>query len=298
MEEANEFDYADYMTLKLRMSAPRPKVFSQQKLDRISIVNPFLRNQIFLSFNPMDEYHWLKEKLIDQAVHPITKENIMPSEVNEIHSTYIDNPFLSLDYIKMLEDLIDQDPNYYRIYVEGEWGRLEHLIYSNWQECDSFPNGLEEIYGLDFGFNNPTALLRIGYDGKELWEEQLIYNTKLTNQDLIKLMNDIGVSKKRWIYADSAEPDRITEIRRAGYLIKPGDKKVNPGIDFVKRMRVNVVRTSSDLLKEKKSYSYRVDKNGNATDEPIACLNHFMDGERYAVYTHWGKGRRRGVRFV
>ncbi|MDW7973526.1 MAG: phage terminase large subunit, partial [Thermodesulfovibrio sp.] len=43
LEEATEFDYEEYVTLKLRLSAP-------------SVDGK--RNQMFLAFNPIDENHW------------------------------------------------------------------------------------------------------------------------------------------------------------------------------------------------------------------------------------------------
>lgn len=266
MEEATEFAFDDFKQLRLRTSAP--------SLDGIP-------NKLYLSFNPIDEYHWIKEKLINDNTFPVT----------EIISNYLDNPFLSPEYIQILEALRDQDPMFWQIYTLGEWGRLENLIYSNWGICDSIPDAAAMrwiMYGLDFGYNEPTALIRICGTGRDLWEKELLYHTKLTNSDLIeKLRELIPPSERRMpIYADAAEPDRIAEIRRAGFNAKPAQKNVNDGIDSVKRYSIHVHRDSTNIIKEKRAYSWRKDRNGNVLDVPVDFMNHLMDSERYGIYTH------------
>ncbi|MCI4625047.1 MAG: PBSX family phage terminase large subunit [Candidatus Magnetoovum sp. WYHC-5] len=261
-EEATEFTYKDFQTVRLRL---RAKTDSE-------------RNQIYMALNPVDEFHWIKEKLIDSGAEDIT----------EIHSTYRDNLFLNDDYKNTLENLANQDLNYYRIYALGQWGRLDHTIYSNWAVGDMPAKG-EVFYGLDFGFNAPTAMVKIIlYDGV-LYEEEVLYKTGLTNRDLIDKLKTIIKLKNAPIYADEAEPARIEEIYRAGFNIHPSEKSVKDGIDFVKRYRVVIAKNSSNLVKEKRSYSYKTDKNGKVIDEPVKYMDHLMDAERYAVYTHLGK---------
>jgi phage terminase large subunit len=167
-----------------------------------------------MCFNPIDEFSWIKEKVVDAD-----------EDRQEIVSNYLDNPFLSQDYIKTLKALKKQDFNYWRIYTKGEWGRLENLIYSNWEQCDAMPEGGDIMYGLDFGYNNPSVLVKLLVKDDEIWEEQIIYESGLTNQDLIHRMDDLAIDKSAEIYADSEEPSRIEEIYRAGYNVHPAEKK-------------------------------------------------------------------------
>lgn len=272
MEEGTEFTYEDFIVLRTRMSAP---------MHRPAHGKGWIPNQLFIAFNPEDENHWLKEKLI---------EKYNSEDLKEIVSNYKDNPFLSEDYIKVLTDLEKDNPNYFRIYGLGEWGKLDHVIYSNWSVIDRFPLNCEEIiYGLDFGFNNPSALVKVGIKDGELFEEEKIYQTGLTNTDLIVAMNDvIPAEHKRnsFVFCDSAEPDRISEISDAGYNVVPADKSIKDGIDMVKRFKTYIVRGSDNLLKEKRSYSWKVDrKTEKILDDPIKFNNHAVDAERYAVHT-------------
>jgi phage terminase large subunit len=282
MEETNEFTYQEFQLVRLRLRSP---------LQGNSM------NKLFMAFNPIDEYHWIKEKLIDVEKHDVGR-------IDEIHSTYKDNPCLEKDYIKMLEDLINQDANYHRIYAEGKWGKLTNLIYSNWDVVNVIPEGGQVLYGLDFGFNNPTALTKITvppYDGripKEIYEEEMIYHRGMTNSDLIDKLQELKISNEHPIYADPSEPSKITEIRRAGYLIKSADNSVKDGIDFMKRIRVHILKTSTHLQKEKKAYTYKTDRRGNAIDEPVKFMDHGQDSERYPVYTHFKAGREPSIRII
>ena len=102
-------------------------------------------------------------------------------------------------------------------------------------------------------------------------EKELIYETGLTNSDLIVRMRELGVDKTKVIYADSSEPQRIEEIKRAGYMIKPvtkGRDSIKMGIDALKRKKRHIHKSSSNLIKETKSYSWQVDKDG----KPRNCL--------------------------
>jgi len=69
--------------------------------------------QIILSFNPIDERHWLKQRFFDNT----------PEFCTVVKTTYRDNEFLDDEYKRTLELKAKVNPNYYRIYVLGEWGR-------------------------------------------------------------------------------------------------------------------------------------------------------------------------------
>lgn len=278
IEEATEFTWEEYQTIKLRLRA--------ESKDGIA-------NQMFLSFNPIDERHWIKEKLVEDPTQ----------DTKEIVSSYRDNPFLPAEYIKDLENLQFQDISFYNVYTLGQWGKLENLIYKNWDTCSWWPDksAVDHVfYGLDFGFNDPSALIECRVKGKDCWEKEHLYHTKLTNSDLIQKLQMLIPEEKRRahvIYADSAEPDRIKEIKEAGFRIKPAIKRVEDGIDIVKRYSVHILEDSLNLIKEKRAYSWKKDRNGNVTDEPIGIWDHLMSAERYAIHSGLKGGGVR-VRFI
>lgn len=275
MEEATEFTYDDYMNLKMRLSAPTN--------------GHHRRNQIYLSFNPIDENHWIKEKVVD---------GIGEESVTELQSSYKNNPFLSKDYIRLIERLIDQNPNYHRIFALGEWGKLDSLIYPStmWSEVPEMMDG-EQFYSIDFGFNMPTVVLEFAVKDEDAGVRERLHATGMTNADLIKSLDRIVPATRRRnypIYADSAEPQRIMEINDAGFRCIGANKSVADGIDTVKRFRLNIYNGSTHVLKEIKGYSYKVNKNGDVLDEPIEFNDHCMDALRYGLHTHFfGKFKKK-----
>ena len=140
-----------------------------------------------------------------------------------------------------------------------------------------------------FTGNSPSGLIK-GYFKKpdQLWEEEMLYHTQMTNSDLIVKLKDIIPEDKRRkhiIWADSERPDCIKEINQAGFICKPAIKQIKAGIDQVKRLNCHLFEGSINLIKEKRGYSWKKDRRGNVTDEPVDFLNHLMDPERYMVHS-------------
>jgi phage terminase large subunit len=233
--------------------------------------------QILLTFNPIDANHWIKRRFFDS--------NLEDCVIDE--STAWQNPWIDRQYLRVLDNLKNQDRVLYEIYALGKWGILEGLIYHNWQTCKEWPESFDEtIYGLDFGFNNPTALLEINYKDNNIYERELLYKDGLTNADLIAILPSLIPNKKRYIFADCAEPARIEEMRRAGWNVWESDKSVKDGIDACKRVQIFVHPESQNDVKELGGYKWKEDKNGNAIDEPVKWMDHLQDARRYAHYTY------------
>ena len=160
-----------------------------------------------------------------------------------------------------------------------------------------YPDIFEEtIYGLDFGYNNPSALLEINYKDNHRYLKELLYGTKLTNTDLIEQLKMLIPVEKRMnpIYADCAEPARIQEISESGFNVIPADKSVKDGIDFCRSKKYHTLPENINLNKERSMYKNKQDKDGKCIDEPVAFMNHLMDCKRYADYTH-NKNRSTGI---
>ncbi len=262
-EEADEFSYEDFMSIKLRMSAP---------------TSPDEPNQIFLALNPSDENDFINIQLLGR------------DDVELIESTYLDNPFLSKEYREEIERLKIDDPAYWTIYGLGQYSKSRKIIYDNWDVVPSIPaGGGEEFFGLDFGFNNETALVRIRVVDGVPYVKQEIYERGLGTGELIKRLTRIlgTASKKSFIYADPEDKRAVEEIYNAGFNVMPAVKEVMNGIEFVKRFKIHVTADSTDLLDEKKKYSWKSDKAGRILDEPIKFHDHAVDALRYGMYSHF-----------
>lgn len=256
LEEANEFTYDDY------------KMFWTQ-LSKFSEIEA---NHLYLSLNPIDESNWIAKRLVHE------------DDVEVIHSTYKDNPFLSPDYVRSLENTINEDENYYRVYALGEWGKLENLIYRNYKIVPELPelDGAKWCYGLDFGLDSPSAIIKVYlYDDKFYLEERL-YKAGLTNSDIIEFFSH---EEKGDIYADPSAKQMIEEIFRANLNCYPAHKDVNDGIDLCKRQTLTIPESSDHLIKEIRGYHWKKDKDtGEIIKERVKLNDHLMDAMRYAIF--------------
>lgn len=244
--------------------------------------------QICYTFNPVSKNSWLYPRFFEEVQDNVTLD----------HSTYKHNDFLDPEYTRMLENLINQSPTAYSIYSLGCWGSLDHVIYNNYRVIKFFPTKDMEsiIYGIDFGFNVPSALIRVGMKNNDYYLDELIYESELTNAKLIKkikLQYLNGV-----VYCDSASPERIAELKEAGINTKKaykGRNSVKDGIDFIKRSKLYITNRSVNLLKEIGGYTYKQERDGTVLDEPCKYNDHAMDAMRYAIYTHFSKHKCYGA---
>jgi phage terminase large subunit len=233
--------------------------------------------KIVLDYNPSDEFHWIYDDVLTRDDCKFHK------------STYLDNPFLPLEQVKEIERLKEIDPNYWRVYGLGERGMSEASIYKNWELTNmEKPEGYN-CYGLDFGFNDPNALVDIVIvDCEEpyIWVDELLYQSQLTTPELVKEMRILGLSKNDKVYGDNSRPETIQEIYNSGFNIHPcikGPGSIKAGIDWIKRYKVKITKRSLNLQKEIKSYKWKVDKQERVLDEPVDINNHALDSLRYAL---------------
>lgn len=228
---------------------------------------------IIIDFNPADEYNYV----YDLIELPNTKF---------IHSTYRNNlANLAPFQIEEIESLQYADENLWKVFGLGLRGTSTETIYTHWKLVDEMPGKGERVYGQDFGYNNPSALVDIEFYEGAVYVDELIYQTKLTTNDLIQMYRDIEL-RDGLIYCDNAEPKTIEEINRAGYAALPADKDVTEGIRKVKSMPLYITKRSTNIIKEAKSYKWKKDKNDKVLDEPVKFMDHAMDSIRYAVFTH------------
>jgi len=143
-------------------------------------------------------------------------------------------------------------------------------------------------YGMDFGYtNDPSTLVSVYTKDINLYVKEHLYRTAMTTSDIHKFLLSEDLESKP-IYADSAEPRLINELRRMGHNIFPslkGKDSVNAGIDLLKRYKINVLSTSSNAISEFRNYKWKEDKTGALINTPIDNHNHIIDPCRYATYS-------------
>lgn len=232
------------------------------------------RKKVFIDYNP-NAMFWVHEKVIGQK------------GVQLIISDHRHNPFLEQRQRDKIEALKDIDLDLWKVYARGMTGKIEGLIFRNWAIIEEVPEGCRFIgNGLDFGFtNDPTANVDVWMQDGCLIIDERLYSTGLTNQDICKELESLGIPKRRGIIADSAEPKSIEEIQRQGWAIEPAQKgkdSINISIGGIKNYGIKITRNSTNLRKELMNYKWKVDRStGNPTNEPIDAFNHAIDAVRY-----------------
>lgn len=238
--------------------------------DDFTQLNMRTEHKLIFDYNPSESASWLYE--------------LPPDESIKIKSTYRDNPFLPESIKAQIEDLARTDEALYQIYALGEKATSKSNIYSNWSFIEHRPaKFVKYVYGLDFGYNHPTALMRVYYCDNDIYVEPLIYESYLTTTMLIEKIQEIGVEKHVSILADYSRPEIIAEMNIAGYDVLNANKVVKKGIDNLKTFGV-VCQDHKALRREYENYKWK--KIGDQiTDEPVKLYDDAMDAIRYAT-TH------------
>ena len=236
--------------------------------DDFQQLNMRTESKLIFDYNPSESSGWLYELPEEESIL--------------IKSTYKDNPFLPESIKRQIEDLKRTDEALYQIYALGEKAISKSNIYSNWTFLQHRPAKFTQfVYGLDFGFNHPTALIRVYWHEKDIYIEPVIYESYLTTTDLIDRMGSLGIDKSTDILADYSRPEIIAEMQIAGYNVNNANKVVKKGIDNVKTFGV-ICQDDPRLKKEYDNYKWK--KIGDTiTDEPVKLFDDAMDAIRYAT---------------
>jgi len=238
--------------------------------DDFTQLNMRTESKLIFDYNPSESTSWLYE--------------LPPEESILIKSTYKDNPFLPQSIRAQIEDLKRTDEALYQIYALGEKAISKSNIYSQWTFLPHRPaRFVNYVYGLDFGYNHPTALMRVYWCDNDIYIEPVIYESYLTTPMLIDKMQSAGVEKTITIVADYARPEIIAELNNAGYDVHNANKVVKKGIDNMKTFGV-FCQDDKAIRKEYENYKWK--KVGDIiTDEPVKMWDDAMDAIRYAT-TH------------
>lgn len=95
LEEASDYEEDDFNQLNIRIRGKKQHYV-----------------QYILSFNPIDENHWLKKRFFDKK----------DPDAHICHTTYKDNYFLEPEDKAQLEKLKERNELYYDVYCLGKWG--------------------------------------------------------------------------------------------------------------------------------------------------------------------------------
>jgi phage terminase large subunit len=244
--------------------------------------------KVYADYNPIRKF-WVD---IEYLNHPNFKD-----KCTLVHSTLFDNEFCPQNIKDTIMARALTDKNYKRVYLDGEIGSVEGLVYDNYTIVpkDITPEYTLVALGLDWGYTqDPASVTGIYKCQNRIRLKEIVYETGLVNSKLIEKINKFGVGvegqyKKLPVVADNAEPKSITDLCNAGINCLPiKDKSIVYGIKKVKEFILEVTEDSTNIIEELSSYEWDKDKEGNYVEYPKDKNNHALDGIRYALVHLFG----------
>ena len=241
--------------------------------------------QIYFLFNPVSKANWVYKRFgFDKG--------IVPPDTFILKTTYLDNPYLSKDYIQRMENMKRTNPTRWKIEALGDFVSLDKLVFQNYvvEEFNHADLNGELIIGMDFGFINDVSTIVasiLDETNGRIYVFKEWGATGKTNDELAKIITSLGFSKST-IIADAAEQKSIEEIKRLGIQrIKPcvkGPDSIIHGIQKLQNYEIIVHPNCSELITEFENYSWQKDKHtGEYINKPIDDFNHYCDALRYSL---------------
>ena len=256
-EECNELNIEDFRQLSMRT-----------------------KREILMSFNPSDPVHFIYD-LCER------------DDADLFISTYRDNKFIAPEVKKELERLKKRDPDFWRVYGEGQRAVFsQRQIFRDWNYIDEseFPEELDWFMGCDFGYtNDPTAICLIAKKNDKVFVKEVLYKTGMTNRDIANHLKSLGLDDLL-MYCDSAEPKSIEELKQMGILAKPAIKgagSINAGLSLMREFDFYISNKATNVKSEQMKYVWGELKDGTIINKAVDRDNHAMDCLRYGLYSRF-----------
>ncbi|MBM7634065.1 PBSX family phage terminase large subunit [Geomicrobium sediminis] len=260
-----------------------------------TITNSLLRGELgdglfykfFYSYNPPKrKQSWVNKKY---------ESHIQADNTFVHHSTYLDNPFISQQFIEEAEAARERNQSKY------DWEYLGKAIGSGVVPFDNLEfrrieseeyNNFDNIrQGIDYGYAaDPFAFVRWHFDKKKrtIYAMDEIYDVKLSNRKASEGIKSRGYEDKE-ILADSAEPKSIDEMKLEHGIkrikgAKKGPDSVEYGEEWLDDLDAIVIdpKRTPNIAREFENIDYQTDKDGNVRSKLEDADNHTIDATRYA----------------
>lgn len=219
-----------------------------------------------------------------------------------IEANYKDNPFLNDEIHEIIQYDLNRDPEKHAHVWLGHYQQnSEARVFRNWKvEEFETPEDARLLFGADWGFRDPTCLIRgfIGRfeddepiadpDGNCLFFDYEAYKIECTIESTPALFDEVPGSRDWPIRADSARPETIDYMQRNGFprMVRStkGKNSIIEGVEFLKNYDIYIHPRCKHTIDEFTLYSYKVDPK---TEEILPVLEddhcHIIDSARYML---------------
>ncbi|EMY5643005.1 terminase large subunit, partial [Staphylococcus pseudintermedius] len=242
----------------------------------------------FYSYNPPKrKQSWVNKKY---------ETSFQPNNTFVHHSTYLDNPYISKQFTQEAEAAKQRNEMRYRWEYMGEAIGSGVVPFDNLRVeaiSDEMFNTFDNIRNaIDFGYaTDPLAFVRWHYDKKKqiIYAVDEYYGVQISNRQLGKWLENKGYQSEE-IYADSAEPKSIDELKKEHGIkrvkgVKKGPDSVEYGERWLNDLEAIVIdpKRTPNIAREFENIDYETDKDGNVKPKLEDKDNHTIDATRYAL---------------
>jgi PBSX family phage terminase large subunit len=224
--------------------------------------------------------------------YDLYQEELKNEDFKSFRFTTYDNPHISAEEVDDLKKSMTPD-RFAQEYM-AEFRKMVGLVYPEFIRekhiVTEFPAEMKEIIcGVDFGYNAPACVLKIGVDSdNNYWVTDEWYKPGKTGAQIAEIT---AMYRPNLVYPDPAEPDKVEDLRSVGLNVRETNKDIKNGIDRVRDLilqgRVRIAGHCKNLIMELETYRYPDAKDDRSpTERPIKNNDHAVDALRYALYTH------------
>lgn len=240
-----------------------------------------------IDYNPTVEF-WVHTEVIPKYKHDF------------LILTYKDNEALPEKVINKIEAR-KQNENWWRVYGLGLVGKLEGLIFPNFEIIPDVPEEAELMrHIVDFGYTNDEAAIGDLYKHDNAFIiDEIGYGTGIKNRQIANMirrsegLDPVGMDRdfsemtQILTVADSAEPKSVDDLIECGVKASGSTKgtgSVNTGIEVVQDQVIKITARSINYLKCFRNYQWKIDKRtGKSTNTPEHEFSHAPDSVRYGI---------------
>ncbi len=261
-----------------------------------TITNSLLRGELddglfykfYYTYNPPKrKQSWVNKKY---------ETSFQPDNTFVHHSTYMNNPYIAKEFIKEAEGARERNEIRYRWEYLGEAIGSGVVPFNNLQ-IESIPQDLYDTFdnirnAVDFGYaTDPLAFVRWHYDKKKriIYAMDEYYGVQISNREFADWLHKKGYQSDD-IYADSAEPKSIAELKKEHGIkrikgVKKGKDSVEYGEQWLDDLQAIVIdpKRTPNIAREFENIDYETDKDGNVKPRLEDKDNHTIDATRYAL---------------
>lgn len=265
------------------------------KMLRGRINRPGFPHMIFFATNPAEKESWLYQEFLDAFKGIKSKSHLV------VQCNTLDNPHLDEDYRLDMLSLKDKDPEFFKRYVMGRWGRFSGLVYPQFDEdihmikYFDIPDGWRRMRVIDPGYTNPFCCLWIAIDNDDNYYvyDELYREKEIVPNHAKRILEKSGEDEFDLTFIDPSAAAVAAELDSMGIPCTEANNDVFLGLQKVtEKLAANKLfifegcpRTKSEF----QSYKWRESTGLRSPDEkPLKLNDHAMDCIRYGLLSWEG----------